>query len=235
MQPPPNDPLDTLLDRLGQATPPPPERLEPEVWRRIAVADNLDAEGNFFSRIKAMFARPSFSIAFAAACVLLALFLTELHTAHRQVQHNLQLVQSYLRLVDPLLDPAHIAPTMHSGENLDGMLAWMKDDLQLNEQQLSRIKEVHEQLSPHLLTLAGQVAQMQRTFSEFEKERRADGQVDFLQFARYVEKRRELDRECTESTQRLIAEASDVMTPQQKQQYLQLLDPALKASRGGSL
>jgi len=235
MQTPPNDPLDTLLDRLGQATPN-SERLEPEVWRRIAVADDLDAaEPSLFTRIKAVFARPSFSIAFAAACVLLGLFLTELRTSHRQAQHNLQLVQGYLRLVDPLLDPELSTPATRSSENLDGMLAWMKNDLQLDEQQLARIKNVHEQLSPRLLTLAGQVAKMQHTFTEFEKERQTEGQVDFLQFAHYVEQRRQLDRECTESTQRLIAEASDVMTPKQKQLYLQLLNPALRTTAGGSL
>jgi hypothetical protein len=231
---PPTDPLDTLLDRWGQSTPP-PDRLEPEVWRRIAVADNPDVAPGTLARIKAMFARPSFTIAFAAACILLGLFLAELRISHQQAQHNLQLVQSYLRLVDPLLDPDLNTPAARTSDNLDALLAWMKNDLQLNEQQLARIKNVHEQLSPRLLALAGQVAQMQHAFAEFEKERKSAGQVDFLEFARYVEQRRQLDRECTESTRRLIAEASDVMTPRQRQQYLQLLDPALKTTGGGSL
>jgi len=229
----PKDPLENLLDRWGQATPS-PEHLEPEVWRRIAVADEDEAP-SFFARVKTVFARPSFSIAFAVACVSLGLFLTELRISHQQTQHNRQLVQSYLRLVDPLLDAYPATPAANSVEKLDALLAWMKNDLGLNEQQLARIKDVHEQLSPRLLALAGQVAQMQRAFTEFEKERRSEGQVDFLEFARYVEQRRELDRECTESTRRLIAEASDVMTPKQRKQYLQLLDPALRTTGSGSL
>ena len=234
MQPTPNDPLDALLDRLGQATPA-PDRLEPEVWRRIAAADDIEEAPNLWAHIKMMFARPSFSITFAAACVLLGLFLMEARHSRRQAAHNVQLVQSYLRLVDPLLQPDLATATKHSGENLEALLDWMKTDLRLTDEQLARIKDVHEQLSPRLLTLAGQVAKMQQAFNEFEKERLSDGQVDFLQFARYVEQRRRLDRECTESTQRLIAEASDVMTPKQKQQYLQLLDPALKSTGSGSL
>jgi len=234
MQPTPNDPLDALLDRLGQATPT-PDRLEPEVWRRIAAADDIEGAPNLLTRIKTVFARPSFSIAFAAACVLLGLFLMEVRHSRRQAAHNVELVQSYLRLVDPLLQPDVATATKHSSENLEALLVWMQSDLQLNDEQLARIKDVHEQLSPRLLTLAGQVAKMQQAFNEFEKERLSDGQVDFLQFARYVEQRRRLDRECTESTQRLIAEASDVMTPKQKQQYLQLLDPALKSTSSGSL
>ena len=234
MQPTPNDPLDALLDRLGQATPT-PDRLEPEVWRRIAAADDIEGAPNLLARIKTVFARPSFSIAFAAACVLLGLFLMEVRHSRRQAAHNVELVQSYLRLVDPLLQPDLATATKHSSENLEALLVWMQSDLQLNDEQLARIKDVHEQLSPRLLTLAGQVAKMQQAFNEFEKERLSDGQVDFLQFARYVEQRRRLDRECTESTQRLISEASDVMTPKQKQQYLQLLDPALKSTGSGSL
>jgi len=232
--PPPTDPLDSLLDRWGKSTPA-PDRLEPEVWRRIAAADDIDAEPGFFARIKALFARPSFSITFASACVLLGLFLVELRTSRLQSQHNLQLVQSYLRLVDPLLGPELKAPASGTSDNLDALLAWMKNDLQLNDQQLARIKDVHEQLSPRLLALGSQVAQMQHAFTEFEKERQSEGQVDFIEFARYVDQRRKLDRECNESTRKLIAEASDVMSPKQRQQYLQLLDPALKTTGSGSL
>lgn len=231
---PPKDPLDSLLDRWGQATPT-SDRLEPEVWRRIAVVDNPDTASTFFERLKTVFARPSFSIAFTAACILLGLFLVQLRISHQHAARNLQLVQSYLRLVDPLLEPELNTPAARAGENLDAMLAWMKTDLQLNDQQLARIRNIHEQLSPRLLTLATQVAQMQQSFAEFEHERKSAGQVDFIEFARYVEQRRRLDRECNESTRKLIAEASDVMTPQQRQQYLQLLDPALKTTGGGSL
>jgi len=231
---PPTDPLDNLLNRWGQSTPS-PDHLEPEVWRRIAVADDPDDVPNLLTRIKTVFARPSFSIAFAAACVLLGLFLTQLRISHRHAQNNLQLVQNYLRLVDPLLEPTLDTTGKSASENLDALLAWMKDDLQLNEQQLARIKNVHEQLSPRLLALAGQVAKMQRAYTAFENERQSAGKVDFLEFARYVEQRRRLDLECTESTRRLIAQASDVMNPKQRQQYLQLLDPALKTTGSSPL
>jgi hypothetical protein len=236
---PPKEPLDNLLDRWGQTTPA-PDRLESEVWRRIAVADSPESDSHadnssLLARIKAVFARPSFSIAFGAACVLLGLFLVELRNSRQQAEHNLQLVQNYLRLVDPLLASSLNGTDPRASDNLDALLTWMKNDLQLNDQQLAKIKNVHEQLSPHLLALANQVAQMQRALTQFENERQSVGQVDFLEFARYIEQRRKLDRECGESTRRLIAEATDVMTPRQRQQYLQLLDPALKTTGGGSL
>lgn len=230
----PQDPLDSLLDQWGKTTPT-PDRLEPEVWRRIAVADNPDATPRWLDRLKIVFARPSFSVAFAAACILLGLFLFQLHVSHQHAQHNLQLAQSYLRLIDPLLETQPGPAAEQSQANLNALLAWMKTDLKLNDEQLARIRNVHEQLSPHLIALANKVAQMQQAFASFEQERTSAGQVDFLEFARYVEQRRRLDRECTESTRKLIAEASDVMTPQQRQQYLQLLNPALKTPGSGSL
>jgi hypothetical protein len=112
---------------------------------------------------------------------------------------------------------------------LDCQLEWMKTELKLSDEQFVRIKAIHEQSSPRLLALAAQVARMREEYDAFERERTASGQVDFLEFAQFVEKRRAVDRECLTSTQRLVADASHVMTAQQRRQYLGLLGPVLKA------
>ena len=115
------------------------------------------------------------------------------------------------------------------GADLDSQLAWMQQTLQLTPEQFARIKALHEQSSPRLLALAGQVARMRGEFAAFERERQTKGQIDFLDFARFVEQRRTVDRECAESTRRLIVAASEVMNPQQREAYLAFLDPALKS------
>ncbi len=99
----PSDPLDDLLDRLGRRTPPLPGPLAPEMWRRVAIAAGRE---RWWERVHAAFARPSFAAAFVAACVFLGLFLAEVRRSHRQGEYNLELMQSYLRLVDPLLKAA---------------------------------------------------------------------------------------------------------------------------------
>jgi hypothetical protein len=114
------------------------------------------------------------------------------------------------------------------GADLDSQLAWMQQTLQLTPEQFTRIKALHEQSSPRLLALAAQVARMREEFAAFEQERRTTGQIDFLDFARFVEQRRTVDRECAESTRRLILAASEVMNPQQREAYLAFLDPALR-------
>jgi hypothetical protein len=112
---------------------------------------------------------------------------------------------------------------------LDCQLQWMKTELKLSNEQFARIKKIHEASSPRLLALAAQVARMSDEYDAFEHERTTSGQIDFLEFAHFVEHRRAVDRECLTSTQRLVADAARVMTAQQREQYLGMLGPVLQA------
>jgi hypothetical protein len=114
------------------------------------------------------------------------------------------------------------APT----DTLEGQLAWMRTELKLTDAQFARIQEVHQASHPRLRAMAAQVAHMQVEFAEFERARRATDQVDFLEFARFVENRRNLNRECLDSTRRLVLASAEVMTPDQRQQYLALVATA---------
>jgi Spy/CpxP family protein refolding chaperone len=111
---------------------------------------------------------------------------------------------------------------------LDCQLQWMKTELKLTDEQFARIKAIHEQSSPRLLALAAQVARMRTEYDAFEHERTTSGQIDFLEFAHFVEQRRAVNRECLTSTQRLVADAARVMTAQQRERYLGLLGPVLQ-------
>lgn len=103
--------------------------------------------------------------------------------------------------------------------SLDGQLAWMKSELQLTDAQYARIRELHEASSPRLLALASQVSQMQKEFAAFENTRRTSDSVDFIEFAQFVEVRRNIDRECLDSTRRLVQATASEMTPAQREQY----------------
>ncbi len=118
-----------------------------------------------------------------------------------------------------------------TGANLECQLEWMKAELKLTDAQFARIKAIHEQSSPRLLALAAQVARMREEYDSFEHERTTSGQVDFLEFAHFVEQRRAVDRECLFSTRQLVADAADVMTEKQRARYLGLLGPVLRADK----
>jgi hypothetical protein len=115
-----------------------------------------------------------------------------------------------------------------AGSQLECQLAWMKTELKLSDAQFARIKAIHEASSPRLLALASQVARMRDEYAAFERLRVATDHVDFVEFARFVEQRRAIDRECLDSTRRLIAAASGVMTAPQREQYFGMLPPTLK-------
>ena len=100
---PPTDPLDSLLDRWHE-TPEPPPHLEREVWRLIAVIDNRAERPGLLARIEAAFLRPSFAVTFVAACMLLGLFLAEMRLARLHAERGSQIAQSYLKMIDPLID-----------------------------------------------------------------------------------------------------------------------------------
>lgn len=109
-------------------------------------------------------------------------------------------------------------------DSLDGQLAWMKTELNLTDTQFARIKEVHQASGPRLRAISTQLAQLQAEFQSFEKSRRTSDQVDFLEFARFVETRRSVRRESLDSTRQLVMAAAEVMTPEQRQRYLQLVE-----------
>lgn len=120
-------------------------------------------------------------------------------------------------------------------DTLSTQLAWMKTNLHLSNEQLVRVRALHEESAPRLLALAAQVTNMRTELAAFERERLTTGQIDFLEFARYVEQRRALDRTCLDSTRTLVAASADVMTPPQREHYLSLLEPTLKADAAMAL
>ena len=108
-------------------------------------------------------------------------------------------------------------------DSLDGQLSWMRHELNLTDAQYARIKELHEASSPRLRALAADVVRMQQEFAAFENTRRTADRVDFIEFAQFVETRRNINRQCLESTRQLVLASAGVMTPEQRLQYLGLV------------
>jgi hypothetical protein len=108
----------------------------------------------------------------------------------------------------------------YDSDSLDGQLSWMKSELQLSDEQFARILELHRASSPRLRALAVQVAQMQAEFAAFENTRRQTDHVDFIEFAQFVEVRRNISRQCLDSTRNLVLAAASEMTPGQRERYL---------------
>jgi hypothetical protein len=106
---------------------------------------------------------------------------------------------------------------------LDCELAWIRGELKLSDAQYARIRELHETSGPELVSLAAQVARMRRELEAFENQRRTTDRIDFLEFARFAEERRATDRECLDSARQLVESSANIMTPSQRERYLNIV------------
>jgi len=107
--------------------------------------------------------------------------------------------------------------------SLDCELAWIRNELKLNDAQYARIRELHENSGPQIVSLAVQVERMQRELAAFETQRRTTDRIDFLEFAKFAEERRAMDRECLDSTRQLVESSARIMTPAQRERYLNIV------------
>ncbi len=112
------DPLESALEALRLATPPQPESVQREVWRRIAHGEQAGQSIDlpWWRRLESAFTHPAFATAFVAACLLLGLFLAEVRLTHLERERTAALEQSYLQLIDPLLNATNLPraqPAVH--------------------------------------------------------------------------------------------------------------------------
>ena len=111
----PQDPHDPILDPLlDQLRPPPQPPLNREVWSRIAATSDrmgVPRQPGLWAAIEAVFRQPAFVAAFIVACGLFGLLLAEIRVSQMHRERDVQLVQSYMKLIDPLLAASN-APAM---------------------------------------------------------------------------------------------------------------------------
>ncbi len=100
--PPPDDPLDPLLDRWSQL-PEPSAHLAAEVWQRLATGrTRAPVERGIWVTFESWLERPFFAAGFVAACALLGVLLAEARLGRVERERNAQLARSYLEMIDPL-------------------------------------------------------------------------------------------------------------------------------------
>lgn len=219
-----HDPLDSFLDRLNHAPEPPPN-LRQKVWRRIARSEEERETLNVKDWMEALFLKPAFVLSFVGACIIAAFIFAD-HKFMRERDKNAsdaEFARNYRRMIDPMLnDSARASRPEAAPSRLD----WLKSELQLTDEQYAQIKTIHERTSPHLIALATQVAQLRNELAAFEEERRTEGRIDFLEFARWVDTRRSVDRDCLDTTRNLVLATANVMNETQRARYLGLIGPA---------
>lgn len=124
----------------------------------------------------------------------------------------------------------HAARDTTSSDSLEVQLQWMRSYLELDAEQYQKIRAVHEVMTPQLIEFAHELNEMKVQLAAYEEQRVETEEIDFLAFARFVAEQRSIDKACEESTRRLIQYSVAEMTPEQREQYLSMLTPALESS-----
>ncbi len=110
----PRDPLDDLLERWQPPANALPD-LRAKVRREIARSRPASQRLSWLARLDAVFARPSFSITFVTAAVLLGLFLAEARVSRLHAENSAKIARSYVQLIDPLLGSTPSSSTQPNG------------------------------------------------------------------------------------------------------------------------
>jgi hypothetical protein len=202
----PKPTLDRLLQNWNPANAEAP--LEPEVWRRIGRSEERRSRTLIVGLV-------------GVACVAGALIFAHWRVARIRQDLRAQFARQYLELIDPLLQMR--------ANTLDAELAWIRADLKLTPEQFARIKELHASSLRGLLALNQQVVEARQEFDRLEERRRTADEVDFMAFARLTDSQKAIDRQCRDSTLRLVRATASVMTLEQRSRYLRYVEPALAA------
>jgi hypothetical protein len=88
------------------------------VWSRIAAAEvegNSARERGVWAAIESVFRQPAFALAFVVACGLFGLLLAEMRVSRLHEERDVKLVQSYMRLIDPLIAVSDATSSSQNG------------------------------------------------------------------------------------------------------------------------
>lgn len=121
----------------------------------------------------------------------------------------------------------HVSDAARGGDQL----AWMKTELKLTDAQYERISSLYRESGPRLQQLSTEVTKMREAYAAFETTRLRTDQVDFLAFADFMQRQREVDRDCSATMHELVAATGVVLNPDQRARYAELVGPTLAAHR----
>jgi hypothetical protein len=96
------DPLQPLLSQWKAE--PGDRSLAHDVWREIKRRETPSGTPGPLGRLETIFARPFLPVVFVLSCILAGLFLAEIRVARLQSARGTALAQSYLQLINPLLE-----------------------------------------------------------------------------------------------------------------------------------
>ena len=102
-------------------------------------------------------------------------------------------------------------------------LAWMQAEFQLDDQQYSRIRALHDRTGPELERLFTVLRTTHEELLRLEEMRRTADKVDFVAYHQAKAANRSARSQCRTLTLDLVYAVAEVMTPEQRTRYFSLV------------
>jgi len=222
-------PLEKRLENWEVSAPVDPQ-IKQHVLRRIAVAEAEKGRRSYESGMLDWIVCNPLAVSSCACAVILmactALLLVREHNLREQLAAQ---SQSYFLMIDPV---AHInalngQPASGKEPSTVEMLAWMRDRFDLSREQFQDLVVLHEEYNDRLVTLYKELSGVQAEYATYETRRVNNEDIDFMALYDLLKKRDALRKDSTETSTQLVELVLRVLTPDQKREYLSLLNDSI--------
>jgi|GEM_PF-2544588 len=204
--------------------------LKQRVLHRIAIGQADENSGIFSSLLPLRWLAKCPILATTLTCVALFFACTTVYLS-QQKDLNVRMAENsrtYFLMINPV---AHVDASSKSDfyatkedPSLIDMLAWMRRSLDLSRDQFQALVALHAQYEDRFVALYKDLSEIQVEYQVFDNKRLNNDMIDFMELYDLLRERDTL-RECSEQTSRqLIDLVLQVLTPEQAQNYLALLD-----------
>ena len=201
----------------------------------VSAPDDCGIHQNVLRRIRVSEAErrnspPAFGriMAFAGITVACLSLCTAL-LFYREIS-NRQNIRNYFLTIDPVAHAAERLPYSND-VSVVNMLAWMQDRFDLSREQFSELVALHESYSDRFEDLYVTLLNAEDRFSNFETSRISGDTIDFMALYDLLMERKELRANAENTSRDLIRDVLDVLTPEQRREYISLLKNTLPSDK----
>jgi hypothetical protein len=226
-----NSPLEKRLENWEVSAPSDPQ-IKQHVLRRIVVSEAEKGHQSFESGMFRWILNNPLAVSSCACAVVLMACTVSLLVRERHLRDQLAVQsQSYFLMINPVahIDAARGNASANSSKEPSTveMLAWMRDRFNLSREQFKQLVALHEEYNDRLITLYKELSGVQAEYASFETHRQNNEDIDFMALYDLLQKRDALRKDSTETSGQLVELVLRVLTPEQKREYLSLLNNSI--------
>lgn len=202
--------------------------MKQRVMSRIAANGDRSEQNWLMRSLAALLNAPLAGVAMAALLLVATLLTVQLFEQRAMTRALVAQRDAYFRLISPAdyLDSMGNAAAEAGKPSLVDMLAWMRSNFDLTQEQFVELVSVHQSYDSRLDNLYGQLVSLQDGYATFEKRRLKDESIDFVALYQLLQRRDAVIDDARATSHELVAHVLTILRPEQRDRFLLLLQRA---------